>query len=311
MNNKISKEECEFLMQGNCIQINNVADDLYEKFERFNEAERKNSNDIDAIKSEMKNRVHSDNFESSLKHYENIQKDLEMALAGVQNDFLNFSEKMTLKLDSFHEKKNKLHSSNEIIKKKLASLDKSHFHHYTEVQKSLEAYQLYHDKLNVKVENILKSLEDYSKDLSTHTISINDLIISKANKAEIYSNEQLNEITQQLSIKIDSEEFYNSFQQLTSSLSEKLPLTVFEKFIISFDESLEKIKKDVILKGNIKDICILLDTKANIDDVNHALTEIHNELDSKTGESEFNRYVIDQRNAKCMTNTDNVVGRWH
>ena len=70
----------------------------------------------------MKNRVHSDNFESSLKHYENIQKDLEMALAGVQNDFLNFSEKMTLKLDSFHEKKNKLHSSNEIIKKKLETL---------------------------------------------------------------------------------------------------------------------------------------------------------------------------------------------
>lgn len=34
-------------------------------------------------------------------------------------------------------------------------------------------------------------------------------------------------------------------------------------------------------KPNIKDVCILFDQKANIEDVNKALEEIHTDLDSK------------------------------
>jgi hypothetical protein len=34
----------------------------------------------------------------------------------------------------------------------------------------------------------------------------------------------------------------------------------------------EEIDKDVMLKANIKDVCTLLDTKPNIENVNKALT---------------------------------------
>lgn len=39
------------------------------------------------------------------------------------------------------------------------------------------------------------------------------------------------------------------------------------------------------MKPNIKDVCILFDQKANIDDVNKALEEIHSELDQKANET--------------------------
>ena len=37
-----------------------------------------------------------------------------------------------------------------------------------------------------------------------------------------------------------------------------------------------------MLKANIKDVCTLLDTKPNIENVNKALTQIHKELDIKS-----------------------------
>ena len=43
-----------------------------------------------------------------------------------------------------------------------------------------------------------------------------------------------------------------------------------------------QINQDLNLKSNIKDVCLLLDQKSNIDDVNKALTQIHDELDTKT-----------------------------
>ena len=42
------------------------------------------------------------------------------------------------------------------------------------------------------------------------------------------------------------------------------------------------INQELNLKSNIKDVCLLLDQKSNIDDVNKALTQIHDELDTKT-----------------------------
>ena len=40
-------------------------------------------------------------------------------------------------------------------------------------------------------------------------------------------------------------------------------------------------------KPNIKDVCVLFDQKANIEDVNKALEEIHVDLDSKASDEGF------------------------
>ncbi|OMJ77346.1 hypothetical protein SteCoe_23096 [Stentor coeruleus] len=51
--------------------------------------------------------------------------------------------------------------------------------------------------------------------------------------------------------------------------------------VFYLENKIQELAKDILLKASIKDICTLLDMKANIEDVNIALTEIHRELDIK------------------------------
>lgn len=65
--------------------------------------------------------------------------------------------------------------------------------------------------------------------------------------------------------KIDERDWWSSSEQIAKKLS--------------------GIQEDLSMKPNIKDVCILFDQKANIDDVNKALEEIHSELDQKANET--------------------------
>ena len=58
----------------------------------------------------------------------------------------------------------------------------------------------------------------------------------------------------------------------------------FEGIVNELGVKVEDVNKDVMLKANIKDVCTLLDTKPNIENVNKALTQIHKELDIKSNE---------------------------
>lgn len=42
----------------------------------------------------------------------------------------------------------------------------------------------------------------------------------------------------------------------------------------------------MMLKANITDMCGMLDSKANVDDINKVLTDLHSELDTKAGQEE-------------------------
>lgn len=58
--------------------------------------------------------------------------------------------------------------------------------------------------------------------------------------------------------------------------------------------NVDELGKELVLKSNIKDVCALLDTKAGIEDVNKALTEVHKELDMKAGSTELRGSLNDQ-----------------
>ncbi|OMJ85842.1 hypothetical protein SteCoe_12756 [Stentor coeruleus] len=59
-----------------------------------------------------------------------------------------------------------------------------------------------------------------------------------------------------------------------------VPEALDEK-VVYLENKMKKLEKDLLLKVAIKDVCTLLDMKANIEDVNVALTQIHRELDIK------------------------------
>ena len=65
-----------------------------------------------------------------------------------------------------------------------------------------------------------------------------------------------------------------------------------------------------MLKANIKDVCTLLDTKPNIENVNKALTQIHKELDVKSNEQDLKNVVNSQAIINESLCSENIIGRW-
>ena len=71
------------------------------------------------------------------------------------------------------------------------------------------------------------------------------------------------------------------------------------------------------LKANIKDVCVLSDSKpsknyfySDIDDVNKALKQLNEALEEKISESDLQNILKDQASINEMLCSENIVGRW-
>jgi len=63
----------------------------------------------------------------------------------------------------------------------------------------------------------------------------------------------------------------------------------FEDFEADQVREVNQIKEVMTKKSNIKDVCALLDMKSNIDDVNKAFQEMHEEVESKVYRTDLER----------------------
>jgi hypothetical protein len=61
----------------------------------------------------------------------------------------------------------------------------------------------------------------------------------------------------------------------------KLDFNKFDAYITDTRAAVEEIQRDLMMKANIKEMLNMMKNKSDIDDVNKALTQIHEELDSK------------------------------
>jgi hypothetical protein len=66
----------------------------------------------------------------------------------------------------------------------------------------------------------------------------------------------------------------------------------------------------LILRANIKDVCLLLDQKSATEDVNKALSEIHRDLIKKSTKEELSNLATDQAIINETLCTENILGRW-
>jgi DNA repair exonuclease SbcCD ATPase subunit len=93
-------------------------------------------------------------------------------------------------------------------------------------------------------------------------------------------------------------------------LSLKASQEELDSHIISTRGALEEVGKDMLLKTNIKDLCSLLDLKANIDDVNKILLEVQKEIDLKMPSEDCASHFTQQDNVIEALCSVNSVGRW-
>ena len=68
----------------------------------------------------------------------------------------------------------------------------------------------------------------------------------------------------------------------------------FYQFDKAMEQKLTDLVKQLSRKSNIKDVCALLDMKANTEEVNKALDEIHDEIDkSVVSKPELNQALLE------------------
>lgn len=117
-------------------------------------------------------------------------------------------------------------------------------------------------------------------------------------EVKLYLNEKLSEKT------VDASE-NTHFRTLVKSLQTEL-----ERHILATKEALEELYKSTLLKANIKDVCTLLDLKANADEVSRAFTDIAADLDLKASRADLTAFTQEQLLVNEVLCAENCVGRW-
>lgn len=203
---------------------------------------------------------------------------------------------------------------------------KSHIINELELRPDKSQYEKLLNVINAKanytdLENICTKIMNQSKEMNAFLepklkeleIRLSKELLKKVSLAEI--NCILNEKASksQLDQKIDKDEF-NKLTTLYGNLTEivcnKIDYKNFESAMKNNNIFLNEMQTELSSKANIKEMMTLLKTKAEVDDVNKALIEIHEELDSKSNADQFNTAMDNQAIINDALCSENCVGRW-
>ena len=83
-------------------------------------------------------------------------------------------------------------------------------------------------------------------------------------------------------------------EKLIKELELKSNYRDFESHVAFTKVSLQELNKDLLLKVDIKDMCTLLDTKANVEDINRTLALVQQEVE-KSVEKDCLRKALDEQ----------------
>lgn len=303
---KVGKEEFAFsterLNSGTeklfkiCEELQKENRDLYEKIEGFNMEikslarltevedrlrffkEKTYTEILDICNSQMQSKV---DFEKC-DEIEKSQKFANLSISKLQQQLSSIHQ-------SFLEKINFQYSIEEIILS-IAHIEQQQniFSHTSEDLKT-RIFSLESEKISFK---------DISETLKT-----TDEAIVKLGDSQC-------EMQEKLFRKVEISEFCDCFQELKSLISQNITSSDFLKCLEDFNISLEGVYKVIEARGSLKEAIFMLDKKANIDDVNVALSSIHNELDSKASEKDLAAHVSYQTLLNHSFSSEYSIGRW-
>ena len=153
---------------------------------------------------------------------------------------------------------------------------------------------------------LLSNINRFNEELRAK-ISVQELQSALSTKADIQtlstylkSSRESNDL---VSIKEDIFQIKRLFES-------KLELKDFEIQMNSINDYIDGIKKTLLLKSNINDVCTLIDQKANLDEVNEKLIEIRKDIDKRGKIEDINSAFNEQALINESLCSENVVGRW-
>lgn len=187
-----------------------------------------------------------------------------------------------------------------------------------ETQKGLDKHRQNTDVTNEEVFASLRAFrDDVQGKFKNFELQMSETLSQKVNLFELpklmENKLDMAQASKQLGIKTSQEDISYLKKELEKTridLSRKSNSSDLDSHIQSTQIALEDVAKDMLLKCNIKDVCALLDMKANIDDTNKALSEIHKELDNKLNSGDFSSHVNDYSSIIEALCAENCLGRW-
>ena len=174
------------------------------------------------------------------------------------------------------------------------------------------------DNLSQEIKSEIKDFENYTKDYYKNFYedllkNMNKKIDKEEIKFILDKKVDIDTFQKSLNTKsssIEIEDVKLSLSKLNDEVKNKINLEKFDSFIESISSNIQEIKNDLVLKGNIDEIMSYLKNKANIDDVNKALVEIHNELDTKSSQEDFNHAMNNQNSINTYLAKENSIAKY-
>ena len=301
-NNKIIEIENRInnknsLITNDITEFNQKIDDISKNFEFLNN----NINIIDKKYEKITTGILKNNF------YENEISKIYEKTEKIENQINKISNLINNKLDK---------QEIEFLNKKINEIKE--ITNNTQNKLSENKKNLTTDDLEELYSNIFGNIQTRFEDMQNYTKDFlkkfdNDIIQNLDNKA---NKEDLQEL---LSLKLDinnlktiiskknEENSSNEINNLINNISQNyLSKNEYQNMIHNIDE----IKNELILKSNINEMMVYLKDKADINEVNKALTLIHNELDNKLFIQDFNHAMKNQNSINTTLVQENKIGRW-
>lgn len=168
--------------------------------------------------------------------------------------------------------------------------------------------------LNTKIDDFTSQI---SKSFKVFENEIYKVIEKKTNQTDFHnallSKAEIGSTNIALQNKVSYQEFDKiklGIEKLMKELSAKLDISRFDGYSNSVKRLIDDIRKEINEKSSIKETLSIIKNKADIDDVNHALTQIHEELDIKTNNEIFKSAMTKQNLINETLSIENSVGRW-
>ena len=311
INKKVDADKIEVL-------ITKVKNEMFETISSFKgevstsrkKNEDKNSERLIALTNEIKELMNEVNVEKEKINKflveKNIEKDnmqiqaknlIASSLTKVHDEIFGLKESINnISMTFSNELKNKIDTQNfsDVIVKINEDLSsKVSIPILDQVSKSIE------NDINDKVFAALNEIKlDLSKKISLNEISA--LLTDKAEKKALDCKVNMS----------DFDKLKNQIDTLIKELNSKVSNDKFELSNKNIISSIEDISTSLTLKANIREILTLLKNKAEVDDVNNALNEIHNELDTKNTIDSFSTAMDNQAIINDALCTENCLARW-
>ena len=320
-------------------KIKDINDDLHNN--------KIDKNDINTINNQLNN--FGSKIENDSNITNNALSDFEQKINLIINKYESIDKTIQIhynnineKLDKEKEKKNKESILVENFENKINSLYNDITKIYKILDNKLNKYEIdplnlnlkelyskikiFYDQKYITAQDIDKIYNSMSEDIHEKFIEIenytkdflkkfdNDIVLnldSKASIEEINSIKMdINQLKYLVDKKADLETMNNVEDNLKNINQNYICKNDYENFVQYCQNNIEEMKNDIILKSNIDETMSYLKNKADINDINLALNQIHDELDIKLSLQDFNHAMNNQNKINSALLLSNKIGEW-